>query len=308
MTLQCAPSCQTCNMIDFDTRCPYNATEPTILNPGDLDKLFSRLTTEDYYVQKYQATIHSMPNNNNPTSAAADTNNIPDGPWVVTLENFMTNEECDRLIQLGSNEGYEVSMDVGPKKFDGSFEGFKNNRRTSTNAWCKDDCFNDTFVQSVLKKIENVTGVPDGNSEFLQLLRYEPGQFYKTHHDYIEHHSTRQEGVRTLTVSVCVLYYIPMLCFTSIYQSHTFLFVFQVFLYLNDVEEGGGTDFPTLGITVQPKRGRVLIWPSVFNDNPNKKDKRTEHQALPVIKGIKYGANAWLHQRDFKTVFERSCH
>lgn len=82
----------------------------------------------------------------------------------------------------------------------------------------------------------------------------------------------------------------------------------QVFLYLNDVEAGGGTDFPGLGITVQPKRGRVLIWPSVLNEDPNAKDPRTDHQALPVEKGIKYGANAWLHQRDFKTVFDRGCH
>lgn len=59
--------------------------------------------------------------------------------------------------------------------------------------------------------------------------------------------------------------------------------------------------------TVQAKRGRALIWPSVHNDNPHQKDIRTEHEALPVIKGIKYGANAWLHQRDFQTPFDRDC-
>jgi prolyl 4-hydroxylase len=63
-------------------------------------------------------------------------------------------------------------------------------------------------------------------------------------------------------------------------------------LYLNDVEEGGGTDFPDLGLTVMPKRGSALIWPSVLDSDPNRKDGRTEHQALPVEKGIKYGANA----------------
>lgn len=49
-----------------------------------------------------------------------------------------------------------------------------------------------------------------------------------------------------------------------------------------------------------PKRGRVLIWPSVLDDDPNEKDARTDHQALPVEAGQKYGANAWLHMRDFK--------
>ena len=86
----------------------------------------------------------------------------------------------------------------------------------------------------------------------------------QTHNDYIFHQRERAEGVRILTV----------------------------FLYLNDVEEGGGTDFPKLGITVEPKKGKAVIWPSVLNDRPDMKDWRTDHQALPVIAGVKYGANA----------------
>ena len=56
-----------------------------------------------------------------------------------------------------------------------------------------------------------------------------------------------------------------------------------------------------------PKRGRVLIWPSVLDENPSLKDPRTDHQALPVEEGVKYGANAWLHLRDFKTPHKKSC-
>lgn len=69
-----------------------------------------------------------------------------------------------------------------------------------------------------------------------------------------------------------------------------------VFLYLSDVEEGGGTRFNSQKITVQPKQGRAVIWPSVLDEDPNKKDSRTGHEALPVIKGVKYAANAWVHQ------------
>jgi prolyl 4-hydroxylase len=273
MTLQCAPTCYSCHLIDFDTRCPYNASEPTLLNPGDLDKLFIRLSTEPHFIENHSVAVHSMPD------PPVDSK-ILNGPWVITMENFVTEEECERLIELGAARGYEISKDVGAQKFDGTFDGYANDRRTSTNAWCTEECFKDPLTQKVLDRIVHATGVPDSNSEYLQLLRYEPGQFYRTHHDYISHHTTRQEGVRILTV----------------------------FLYLNDVEEGGGTNFPHLNITVQPKRGRVLIWPSVFNTDPNQKDVRTEHQALPVIKGIKYGANAWLHQREFKSVFARGCH
>jgi len=81
-----------------------------------------------------------------------------------------------------------------------------------------------------------------------------------------------------------------------------------LYLYLNDVEAGGGTNFDQLGITVSPKRGRALLWPSVLDADPNRKDDRTTHQALPVTSGIKYGANAWFHMRDFKTPNREGCH
>ena len=41
------------------------------------------------------------------------------------------------------------------------------------------------MTQKTLGKIEKLTGVPDANSEYLQLLKYEKGQFYRVHHDYI---------------------------------------------------------------------------------------------------------------------------
>jgi prolyl 4-hydroxylase len=65
--------------------------------------------------------------------------------------------------------------------------------------------------------------------------------------------------------------------------------ILTVFFYLNDVESGGGTHFSRLNITVQAKRGRALLWPSVLDETPDRKDYRTEHEALPVEKGIKYG-------------------
>ena len=83
--------------------------------------------------------------------------------------------------------------------------------------------------------------------------------------------------------------------------------IFTFFLYLNDVEAGGGTNFNQLDITVTPKRGRATVWPSVLDQAPDQKDPRTTHQALPVEKGVKYGANAWFHMRDFKTPNRLGC-
>jgi prolyl 4-hydroxylase len=74
-----------------------------------------------------------------------------------------------------------------------------------------------------------------------------------------------------------------------------------VFLYLNgEGLKGGETDFPRLGLSVVPKKGRAVLWPSVFDHDPNHNDQRSDHQALPVLEGVKYGANAWIHLRDVK--------
>ena len=59
--------------------------------------------------------------------------------------------------------------------------------------------------------------------------------------------------------------------------------------------------------TVEPKRGRALVWPSVLNEYPNECDDRTEHAALPVLAGEKYGANVWIHQRNFKESHKKQC-
>ena len=67
------------------------------------------------------------------------------------------------------------------------------------------------------------------------------------------------------------------------------------FLYLSDVEGGGGTNFPDLGITVEPKKGRALVWPSIYDAEPMISDRRMMHQALEVEAGTKFGANAWIH-------------
>lgn len=269
MTTNCAPACQTCHELDFTARCPTNATDPTALNPGDLAQLFQRLVHD---FSQYEPVVHMMPE--------PPMGGIPKGPWVVTLEKFLTTNECEQLIQLGAQQGYKMSKDVGQKQYDGSFKLQASDGRTSANAWCTGECYNDIVSQQVARKIETITGIPEQNYEYLQLLRYEEGQFYQVHHDFIPHHATeRYFGARVLTV----------------------------FLYLNDVEQGGGTNFPGLNLTFEPKQGRALIWPSVWNTFPNAKDGRTRHEALPVEKGVKYAANAWLHQRNYKETYKRGC-
>lgn len=83
--------------------------------------------------------------------------------------------------------------------------------------------------------------------------------------------------------------------------------ILTFYVYLNSVEEGGGTEFPVVGKKVQPKPGRAVLWPSVYNHLPYTSDPAADHAALPVTKGKKYGANIWIHQRNFKDAMDNSC-
>ena len=92
-------------------------------------------------------------------------------------DNVLTQEEADRVIELGGNEGYVRSHDVGKLKADGSYE--KGVNRTSSNAWCGSSCYGDEVAQRVVNRLSNITGILEAHSEYLQLLRYEKAQFYE---------------------------------------------------------------------------------------------------------------------------------
>ena len=94
-------------------------------------------------------------------------------------DNVLTQEEADRVIELGRNEGYVRSHDVGKLKASGSYEKNVNSGRTSSNAWCLSSCYEDEVAQRVVHRLSNITGIPEPHSEYLQLLRYEKAQFYQ---------------------------------------------------------------------------------------------------------------------------------
>ena len=56
-------------------------------------------------------------------------------------------------------------------------------------------------------------------------------------------------------------------------------------LYLNDVKEGGETEFPQQDIKFKPKAGNMMFWPAYWTH---------PHKGIPAPKEIKYIITGWF--------------
>eukprot|EP00927_Polykrikos_kofoidii_P061161 TRINITY_DN5602_c0_g1_i3.p1 TRINITY_DN5602_c0_g1~~TRINITY_DN5602_c0_g1_i3.p1 ORF type:complete len:414 (+),score=71.43 TRINITY_DN5602_c0_g1_i3:61-1302(+) len=194
-------------------------------------------------------------------------------PWIVYLDNFLSEEEVDSVTE---------HMFSDETKFSRSRAGGENDphmARNSETAFCTGSCDEAEVVANVREKATALTKVPANNIDFIQAVRYKEGMFYKPHHDNHQAFHLTPSGVR----------------------------LFTMFVYLTDVEEGGGTAFPTAGVTAQPKKGAAVLFVNTKDEDPDVTDDRTLHEALPVVQGLKRGLNMWLYQNDFKTLWSKGC-
>ncbi len=67
------------------------------------------------------------------------------------------------------------------------------------------------------------------------------------------------------------------------YENECRAFVYTI--YLNDIEEGGETEFLHFSKRVKPKAGRIVIWPAAFP---------YVHRGNPPLSGKKYILTSWL--------------
>ncbi len=59
--------------------------------------------------------------------------------------------------------------------------------------------------------------------------------------------------------------------------------------YLNDVEDGGETEFPMFGLKVRPEKEKTFIWPA---------ERTHAHKGLLVNTGKIYIITGWMHYPD----------
>ena len=70
------------------------------------------------------------------------------------------------------------------------------------------------------------------------------------------------------------------------FENEARAFVFSI--YLNDVEDGGETEFLHFSKRVKPKTGRIVIWPAGFP---------YVHRGNPPLSGEKYILTSWMMLR-----------
>lgn len=131
----------------------------------------------------------------------------------------------------------------------------------------------DVVVQSLDLRVAAALGHPAENGEGLALLRYQVGQQYLPHCDWIdpEHTATRADLERWgQRVATCVV-------------------------YLNDGFEGGATGFPELGLELRGSVGDALAWDNVRPDGAI--DPLTVHAGRPPTQGMKYLLSKWMRDR-----------
>ena len=185
------------------------------------------------------------------------------GIQIYYCDGFLDEARCKTLIgMIDTNRRPSTLLSDKPDY------AFRTSESCDMDRWSHD-------VRPVDEGIAALLGIAPKQGETMQGQRYAPGQHFRAHHDFFYEDQQywqqvkHEGGQRTWTAMI----------------------------YLNNVEEGGATWFPTAGIKVAPKRGLLLIWNNMAADgSPN---QLTLHEGMPVVRGVKYVVTKWFREGDW---------
>ena len=189
-------------------------------------------------------------------------------PTIMTFDNLMSPEECDELVKRSSGR-----MQQSRVVDDATGKESLHKDRTSEGTFFK--FMEDDFIAMLDRRIAEVMHWPAENGEGIQILHYRPGGEYKAHFDYFPYDvagSQRHLATGGQRVSTLVM-------------------------YLNDVEQGGETTFPDIGVSVVPKKGSAVYFE--YCNSKGQVDKLTLHAGNPVVKGEKWICTKWMRQNKY---------
>jgi prolyl 4-hydroxylase len=183
-------------------------------------------------------------------------------PPIYKISNFLTNEECDILIEL-ARPNLKKSVVVNSKELSES------PARTSESHYP-----GQSQINWLRYKVEKLTKLPMAHQESAQVARYLPGQFYIAHHDAFD---IKIEQGRN--------------CIGKLGQR-----IATVLIYLNDVKSGGGTYFPILKKRFIPEKGTAIVFfPSKSYEGKYILDELALHTAENAI-DEKWVSQIWIRE------------
>ncbi|KAG7379228.1 hypothetical protein PHYBOEH_012009 [Phytophthora boehmeriae] len=208
-------------------------------------------------------------------------------PLVFSVEEFLKDDEIDIIMDLS----LEFLKPSTVTLIDGHENRPATDWRTSTTYFLKSD--KHPKLREIDQRVADLTKVPIGHQEDVQVLRYEETQKYDHHTDYFP--------VNLHKNSPHVL--------ESIEYGHKNRMI-TVFWYMSDVEKGGHTIFPraggaprpptmkdcTKGLKVPPKKRKVIVFYSMLPTGEG--DPMSLHGGCPVEEGVKYSGNKWIWNKE----------
>jgi prolyl 4-hydroxylase len=129
----------------------------------------------------------------------------------------------------------------------------------------------DLIAEMIRTRISNELRAPLPCLEISQVLRYEVGEEFVLHCDFLDPQALRDEIARNGQRVATVL------------------------IYLNEDFEGGETSFPRLGLNHRGGTGDALVFSNV--GPAGKPDDRTQHAGCPPTQGEKWVFSQWVRNR-----------
>ena len=184
------------------------------------------------------------------------------GLEIFTIPNFLTDEECDHLCEhIEKNNTRSTVAGSGNKK------STYDQGRTSSTSTLMDS---NLVVQTVNNKMYTELGIDASYSETTQGQIYQVGQHFNHHNDYFDGDAFINH------------------CLSSGQRTWTFM------IYLNDVEEGGDTEFRNLDLKIKPIKGTAVVWKN--SDGQGTENPASHHCGTHVTKGKKIIITKWFRE------------
>lgn len=142
---ECAWTCLACELAHGQPGCVRAVDVAPAAVAGTVNSVFNAIvapSTGEGLGPGMRVTVHSR------------------SPWVVTIDDFLSDAEADALLKAGAQKGTGWQRSQAG---DGVLEA-----RTSSTSWCRGGCVWDDTVERVSARIEALTGVPTQNCEYLQ--------------------------------------------------------------------------------------------------------------------------------------------